>query len=113
MSVSPTVNSGERERLQLQNFVLTGRPTPPTMAINCNHNQLAIGGTSSVSAISRSAYSIFQWAHLTDFDVVGHSLLEVNLKGCDFNKFHLQSSTLETMEISGLCTSLDSTVTLQ
>ncbi len=24
--VSPTVNSGEKERLQLRNFVLTGRP---------------------------------------------------------------------------------------
>ena len=49
----------------------------------------------------------FQWLHISKFTVETPKLEELDLKGSDFQNFHLTSQTLKQLEVSGLCTGSD------
>lgn len=49
----------------------------------------------------------FQWLHISKFTVETPKLEELDLKGSDFENFHLTSQSLKQLEVSGLCTGSD------
>ena len=49
----------------------------------------------------------FQWLHISKFIIETPELEELDLKGSDFENFHLASQSLKQLEVSGLCTGSD------